>query len=44
MTKPRYLTGCAAGSQVRGIAASPSGNAWIVNFSNGNSNWNSENN
>lgn len=44
MTKPRYLTSCAAGSQARGIAASPSDYAWIVNFNNGNSNWNNQNN
>lgn len=39
MTKPCYLMSCAAGSQERGIAASPSDYAWIVNFNNGNSNW-----
>ena len=37
MTTPRYPSGCAAGSQVRGEASDPS-YAWIVNFSNGNAN------
>ena len=44
MTKPRYLSGCTAGSKVHGIASSPSDYAWIVNFNNGNSNWNNQNN
>lgn len=39
MTKPRYLTGCTAGSKVRGIASSPADYAWNVNFNNGNSNY-----
>lgn len=44
MTKPRYLMSCTAGSQERGVAASPADYAWIVNFNNGNSNWNNQNN
>ncbi len=44
MTKLRYPTGCAAGSEVHGIASSPSDYAWIVNFNNGNSNWNNQDN
>lgn len=44
MTKPRYPIGCAAGSQVRGIAASPGDYAWNVNFNNGNANWNDQDN
>jgi RNA-directed DNA polymerase len=43
MTKPRYL-GCAAGSQVLGIASSPSDYAWNVNLGNGNSNRNNQSN
>jgi len=39
MTMPRYL-GCAAGSEVIGIAPSPSDYAWNVNLGNGNSNRN----
>ena len=48
MTKPRYRTGCSAGSQEHGEASSwagsPASNAWIVNFNNGNSNDNNRNN
>ena len=46
MTKPRYQQGCSAGSQASGIAeaASPADYAWIVNFNNGNSNWNNRDN
>ena len=45
MTKPRYLRGCVARSKERGTAAySPGDYAWIVNFNNGNSNWNHQNN
>jgi RNA-directed DNA polymerase len=50
MTTPRYLvTSCSAGSQERGLmlppaAASPADCAWIVNFNNGNSDWNNRNN
>jgi RNA-directed DNA polymerase len=44
MTKLRYPQGCAAGSQEHGIASSPSDCAWNVNFNNGNSNWNNQNN
>ncbi len=44
MTKLRYPSGCAAGSEVHGIASSPSDYAWIVNFNNGNSNWNNQDN
>jgi RNA-directed DNA polymerase len=44
MTKPRYPDGCAAGSQVRGIASSPGDYAWNVNFNNGNANWNNQDN
>ncbi|HEY6923265.1 MAG TPA: reverse transcriptase domain-containing protein, partial [Steroidobacteraceae bacterium] len=44
MTTPRYLTGYAAGSQVRGIALSPGDCAWNVNFNNGNANWNNQDN
>jgi len=44
MTKPRYPDGCAAGSKVRGIAGSPADYAWYVNFNNGNSNWNDQDN
>lgn len=43
MTTPHYPQGCPAGSEVRGSAVvpaawSPRDNAWIVNFNNGNSN------
>ena len=42
MTKPRYRTGCSAGSQEHGEASawagSPASAAWVVNFNNGNSN------
>jgi RNA-directed DNA polymerase len=44
MTKPRYLAGCTAGSKARGIASSPSDYAWNVNFNNGSSNYNNQNN
>lgn len=46
MTKPRYRQGCPAGSQAseRTVAASPADYAWIVNFNNGNSNWNNRDN
>jgi RNA-directed DNA polymerase len=50
MTTPRYLVpSCSAGSQVHGLmlppaAASPADCAWIVNFNNGNSDWNNRNN
>jgi hypothetical protein len=44
MTKLRYPQGCAAGSEVHGIASSPSDCAWNVNFNNGNSNWNNQDN
>jgi hypothetical protein len=43
MTKLRYL-GCAAGSQVAGIAESPSDYAWGVNLGNGNANRNNQSN
>lgn len=43
MTRPCYQHGCAAGSQVLGIAA-PSGYAWNVNLNNGNSNRNNVDN
>jgi RNA-directed DNA polymerase len=43
MTTPCYPVGCAAGSKVRGIASS-SDYAWIVNFNNGYSNWNHQDN
>jgi RNA-directed DNA polymerase len=44
MTTPCYPRGCAAGSQVRGIAQSPSDYAWNVNLGNGNSNRNNQSN
>jgi RNA-directed DNA polymerase len=45
MTKPRHSQGRAAGSQVSGITAySPGDYAWNVNFNNGNSNWNNQDN
>ncbi len=44
MTTPCYPQGCAAGSKVPGLASDPSSNAWNVNFNNGNSNWNNQNN
>ncbi len=44
MTKLPYPTGWTAGSKVRGIAPSPGDCAWNVNFNNGNSNWNNQNN
>lgn len=45
MTTPRYLRGCAAESQACGTAlGSPGDYAWIVNFNNGNSNWNNQDN
>ena len=44
MTTPRYPSGCAAGSQAHGLAASPSDYAWGVNFNNGNSDWNHQDN
>ena len=44
MTKLRYPPGCVAGSEVHGRASSPSDYAWNVNFNNGNSNWNNQNN
>ncbi len=44
MTKLRYPRGCAARSEAHGIASSPSDYAWNVNFDNGNSNWNNQNN
>lgn len=44
MTKPGYLNGCLAGSQVRGIAAAPAGYAWNVYLDNGNSNRNHHDN
>jgi RNA-directed DNA polymerase len=44
MTTPCYPQGCAAGSQVRGIAQSPSDYAWNVNLGNGNSNRNNQSN
>ena len=50
MTKPRYVgSSCAAGSQVHGQASSPAAwspasYAWIVNFNNGNVNYNHRNN
>src|SRR5438132_816895 len=44
MTKPRYPMGCAARSQERGQASSPSDYAWNVNFNNGNVNNNNQNN
>lgn len=44
MTTPCYPQGCAAGSQVRGIALSPSDYAWNVNLGNGNSNRNNQSN
>lgn len=47
MTKPRYLIGCAAGSEVCEVMSPYAGdadNAWNVNFNNGNSNWNNRNN
>jgi RNA-directed DNA polymerase len=44
MTKPRYPAGCAAGSKVRAIASSPGDYAWYVNFNNGNSNYDHQDN
>lgn len=44
MTKPRYPHGCAAGSKEHGIASSPGDYAWNVNFNNGNSNYNNQDN
>jgi RNA-directed DNA polymerase len=50
VTTPRYLdTSCSAGSKVPGLALPPAANspedcAWIVNFYNGNSNWNNRDN
>lgn len=45
MTSPRYLRGCAAESKACGTAlGSPGDYAWIVNFNNGNSNWNNQDN
>jgi len=45
MTSPRYLRGCAGESKARGIMAySPGDYAWIVDFNNGNSNWNNQRN
>src|ERR1700691_686626 len=44
MTKPRYPSGSAAGSKVRGIASSPGDYAWNVNFNNGNANYNHQDN
>jgi RNA-directed DNA polymerase len=44
MTKLPYPLGWIAGSKVRGIAPSPGDYAWNVNFNNGNSNWNNQNN
>lgn len=43
MTTPRYH-GCTAGSQVIGIASSPSDYAWNVNLGNGNCNRNNQSN
>lgn len=43
MTTPRYSQDCAAGSKASGIAAA-AGAAWIVNFNNGNSNYNDHDN
>ena len=43
MTMPCYPQGCAAGSKAPGLA-SDSSNAWNVNFNNGNSNYNNQNN
>lgn len=44
MTRPSYLSGWAAGSQVCGIAESPSDYAWNVNLQNGNVNRNNQSN
>lgn len=44
MTTLCYREGCAAGSQVRGIALSPSDYAWNVNLGYGNSNRNNQSN
>ncbi len=44
MTKPHYLDGCAAQSQVRGIEAAPAGYAWNVFLGDGNSNRNDQDN
>lgn len=44
MTKPRYLRGCAAGSQVGDLASAPAGYAWNVNLDDGNSNRNHQDN
>lgn len=46
MTAQHYPWGCAAESKAPGLARaqSPSDYAWIVNFNNGNSNWNHQNN
>ncbi len=44
MTKPRYRTGCSAGSQENRRASSPADNAIYVNLHNGNVNWNNQNN
>ena len=44
MTTPRYRHGSAAGSKAPGIASSPGDYAWNVNFNNGNSNYNDQNN
>ena len=50
MTKPRHHHGRAAGSQVPGEASSspdasaPAGFAWIVNFNNGNADYNNRDN
>jgi hypothetical protein len=44
MTKQSYPQGWIAGSKELGIAPSPGDYAWNVNFYNGNSNWNNQNN
>jgi RNA-directed DNA polymerase len=44
VTTQRYSQGCAAGSQLEGIALAPSGYAWNVNLNNGNSNRNNQDN
>jgi hypothetical protein len=45
MTKSRHHDGRVTGSQVSGITAfSPGDYAWVVNFNNGNANWNNQDN
>lgn len=44
MTTPRYLEGCAAGSEVLWDSGCPEGYAWNVNLHNGNSNINDQTN